>query len=247
MQSIAATRRIAVAFFLGGGMGFAQSTLPATSPTAAPAAIPVAAAKVGQPNAAQSGLPNPAQNGQQAQVTYLPGLLEVDADNSSLNQILRDISLRTGMKITGGVADERVYGKYGPAAPAEVLTSLLDGTNTNMILRETASSAPEELILTPREGGPTPPDGNRVTASYVAPPVAQRTPEDEDRSAEQGSPRPPYPGVEGTAGASPALSPPPRPQLTGPRFGPNSGAQTPQQIYQQLQQMQQTQQASPQQ
>lgn len=79
------------------------------------------------------------------------------ADNSSLNQILRDISRQTGMKIVGGVADQRVFGVYGPAPAATVLQTLLDGTNTNLLLRETADHAPEELVLSPRTGGIAPP------------------------------------------------------------------------------------------
>jgi hypothetical protein len=92
-----------------------------------------------------------------AEVTYANGLLTVAADDSSLNQILQEIARQTGMKVTGSVSDERVFGRYGPSTPARVLASLLDGTGSNMLLRETASSAPAELILTPREGGATPP------------------------------------------------------------------------------------------
>jgi len=242
MQSIASMRGIAVAILLGGGVGFAQSTLPATSPTAAPAASSAATAKA-SPAAAVTGLPGATQTGRPAQVTYSPGVLEVIADDSSLNQILRGISRQTGMKLSGGVADERVFGKYGPAAPAEVIAILLDGTNTNMLLRETASSAPEELILTPREGGPTPPDLNGVASNNggSSNPQAsgQQLPGGEDRPAEVGPPRLPYPGTGGVDGA---------PQPTGPNYvppkfmppPPADEGQTPQRIYQQLQQMQQT-------
>jgi hypothetical protein len=101
-----------------------------------------------------------------ARVSYVDGLMDVRADNSSLNQILRDISRETGMSIVGGVADQRVFGNYGPAAPATVLQTLLDGTNTNMLLKETANGGPAELILTPRTGGVTPPGPN--SASYDA-------------------------------------------------------------------------------
>ena len=241
-------RRIAVAVFLGGGMGLAQSKLPAISPTAA---APSSAAAVASPPAtAQSDVPANAQSSQPAQVTYSPGLLEVDADNSSLNQILSEIGRQTGMKITGGVADERVFGKYGPAAPADVLASLLDGTNTNMILRETASSAPKELILTPREGGVTPPDLNSVTTNGGSPSAqaaALQRPNGDDRPGEVGSPRPPYAGGMNPPNSAPNPSAP-GPYPGYPSYTPHpdpahapGGAQTPQQIYQQLQQMQQTQ------
>jgi hypothetical protein len=90
-------------------------------------------------------------------VTYADGLLQVRADNSSLNQILREVSQQTGMKIIGGVADQRVFGSYGPAPAATVLQTLLDGTGTNILLQESPTHAPEQLVLTPQTGGPTPP------------------------------------------------------------------------------------------
>jgi hypothetical protein len=99
-----------------------------------------------------------------ARVNYTEGMLQVRADNSSLNQILRDISRETGMKIIGGVADQRVFGSYGPAPAATVLQTLLDGTGTNMLLQETLDHAPEQLVLSPRTGGPTPPGPG--SASY---------------------------------------------------------------------------------
>src|ERR1700733_6716883 len=65
------------------------STLPATPPTtpAVPPPIPLT----------PSQLPP-----KHAQVIYTGGALSISADNASLNQILREISTDTGMKITGG-------------------------------------------------------------------------------------------------------------------------------------------------
>lgn len=136
------------------------STLPVTQPTsvANPNSLPA-------PIAAMSTGGNQFQH-HRARVNYANGLLDVRADNSSLNQILRDISRQTGMTIVGGVADQRVFGNYGPAPPATVLQTLLDGTNTNMLLKETATGGPAELILTPQTGGVTPPGPN--SASYDA-------------------------------------------------------------------------------
>jgi hypothetical protein len=112
-----------------------------------------------------------------ADVAYAGGQLAIVADNSSLNQILREVSRQLGMKVTGAVIDERVYGKYGPSAPAEVLASLLKETSSNMLLVETRGDGPAELILTPRQGGVTPPNPSATTAddasaaegSYAAP------------------------------------------------------------------------------
>jgi hypothetical protein len=125
--------------------------LPPTPPTSVSSPSSVAA-----PIAATTPAANMEPH-HRARVNYTGGMLEVRADNSSLNQILRDISRQTGMKIVGGVADQRVFGVYGPAPAATVLQTLLDGTGTNVLLKETADHAPEELMLSPQVGGISPP------------------------------------------------------------------------------------------
>ena len=222
MHLVASARGFAVLLLLGAGVVCAQSALPATGPTALPAANPQVSAAPAAPAA---------DIAKRATVTYLGGELEITADNSSLNQILREISRETGMKITGGVTDERVFGKYGPGAPAEILVRLLDGTGSNMLLRETASKVPAELILTTRQGGPTPPNPNARSL-------------DDDAGNEQQAPPPspvppPQPLVPGAPG--PGGYPPPGPnRQAGPSPpGVPPGVQTPQQIFEQLQRMQQ--------
>jgi hypothetical protein len=131
--------------------------LPATPPTS-----------VGSPGSMAAPIPAAAPSGNmeqhhRARVNYAGGTLEVRADNSSLNQILRDISRQTGMKIVGGVADQRVFGVYGPAAAGTVLQTLLDGTGANVLLRETPEHVPEELVLSPRSGGIAPPGPSSPT------------------------------------------------------------------------------------
>ena len=159
-----ATLALAAIGFATGGMsaqmavGPHASTLPATSPTSLPTPNAQPAPIAGVPTAGTPSAPSPPPH--RATVTYAAGLLDVRADNSSLNQILRAIGNLTGMKITGGVTDERVFGNYGPAEPSTILATLLDGTGSNMLLRESADNAPAELILTPRNGGPTPPNPN---------------------------------------------------------------------------------------
>lgn len=230
MDPIATARRIATLFLMGGGLALAQATLPATSPTALPTTVPPAAPVATAPVAPRTGHP--------AQVSFTEGKLEVTADNSSLNQILREIGRLTGMKITGGVVDDRVYGKYGPAAPAEILGDLLAGSGSNMLLRETAASAPEELILTPKQGGPSPPNPSAAGFDDDGPPARPAR-------FEPAVARPPYePPNQPVTNAlhnDPAQSSTP---TTAPGSGtpqsPN-GVQTPQQIYEQLQRLQQAQ------
>jgi len=173
---------------------------------------------------------------QRAQVTYAGGALSVAADNASLNQILRQIATETGMKITGGVTDERVFGQYGPDSPDQILAALLDGTGSNMILVHHDGDAASELILTPRQGGPTPP--NPHAAAYND----RSDPDDLPSQSMQPRPSVPIQGnpvippvIPGTApGASPTNS-------SQPDNNPN-GVKTPQQIYEQLQRMRQQQQ-----
>jgi len=197
----------------------AASTLPATPPTTAPTPPPTPAEE--QPK--------------HAEVTLTNGALSVSANNSSLNQILRQISHETGMKITGGVVDERVFGTYGPAAPDQILSALLDGTASNMLFVARNGDTPAQLILTPRQGGPTPPNPNAATfdekaeseesepAPGHAPPSAEASPERNQTSP----PIVPAPGATAPADASQPDSP--------------NGVKTPQQIYDQLQKLRQQQ------
>ena len=188
--------------------------LPATPPTAQPAPTPA--------------LPlTPAQLPSQAPVvTFANGLLTVAAGNSSLNQILHDISRKTGLKITGGVVDERVFGQYGPAPAAQVLNTLLAGTSSNMLLVESDGTAPAELILTPRQGGASPPNPNAGAM------------DDNDQPEGSSSPVPSRaPISEGS------FAPGVQPQGAQPQ-SPN-GVKTPQQIYDELQRLRQQPPAKP--
>ena len=154
MFTLSPIRLLALTAGLSAAAAMGQSMLPPTAPTNAPA--PVAAQQA-------IGTAGPVTSGtavHKAEVEYTGGLLRVSANNSSLNQILREIGWRTGMKITGGVTEDRVFGTYGPAPASQVITSLLDGTASNVMIVENAADGPAELILTPRRGGPTPPNPN---------------------------------------------------------------------------------------
>jgi hypothetical protein len=126
-------------------------TLPAMPPTAQPGQVPPGAPSI--PTAAA----NPPLH---AEVIYANGQLQIRADNSSLNQILRSISHVTGLKITGGVEEQRVFGNYGPAPLSTILATLLDGTGSNILLLGGSAGTPPELVLTSRTGGAEPPGPN---------------------------------------------------------------------------------------
>ncbi len=197
------------------------STLPAAQPTALPPA--------------RQESPEPAHH---MEVAYIDGKLAVDATNASLNQILREVAHKTGIKITGGVADERVFGQYGPSTPAIVLAALLDGTESNMLLVDDAKGS-SELILTPRHGGATPPNPNAASLRGES--------EDEEGTERRYQPpirpfQPPVATGRGPISANPDGSPstaPPAAPDQGDSSQPNSGPKTPQQIYDQLQRQRQ--------
>jgi hypothetical protein len=238
--------------FISGTMYAQQpaSALPATPPLTSQLQTPA------QPVTYGVSIEHPAT------VTYTAGRLSVTANDSSLNQILRAISSATGMKVTGGVTDERVFGTYGPDTPSKVLSALLDGTGSNVLIIQNnqtgntiaGNAAPIELVLSPRNGGPTPPNPHPQpfdNAPRSSQPVAP--------------PRPSYPIAEPTP-PPPTASPNPGVATTGPgsidagtgaasstnstnstdQQSPN-GVKTPQQIYEQLQQIRQLQQQQQQQ
>jgi hypothetical protein len=97
---------------------------------------------------APSLLDKPAQP---AKVTLNGGLLAVNADNSSLTEILHQLATTSGMSIDGLDKDSRVFGTYGPGNPRDILSSLLDGAGYNvMMVGSTDAGAPRELILSER-------------------------------------------------------------------------------------------------
>lgn len=176
------------------------------------------------PPAAPSLLDKPAQP---AQVQLDAGKLSVKADNSTLSGILHDISTKTGMKIDGLSRDQRIFGSYGPAAPREVLSSLLDGVGYNvMMVGELANGAPRALTLTPRTRRP-------VTGGNPGVQMARQnnSSDDDDDSVVEQQENPAQPRPETMA---PETEPPHPPAQPGQ-------VKTPQQMLQELQQMRQQQ------
>jgi hypothetical protein len=225
------------------GLVFSAS-LPAQSPRPPQATPPASAQATSSLPATLTTTPEPPpvpltpsqRPPQRAQITYADGALSISADNASLNQILRQIASDTGIKITGGVAEERVFGHYGPDSPNQVLAALLEGTGSNMIFVHHDTDAPSELILTPRQGGPTPPNPNASAFENRSEPdqAPSRSMQSAPYPQPQGNPIIP-PAIPGAStGASPNNSQPDNP----------NGVKTPQQIYEQLQRMRQQQQQS---
>ena len=109
------------------------------------------------PPPAQIWLP-PLQNPEHRPVIDWDGkLLTIDADNSSLSDIMLAIRSRTGASIEmpGSANRERIAVHLGPAPIREVLSSLLYGTDFNYVIQssEDDETALGKVILIPRDAG----------------------------------------------------------------------------------------------
>lgn len=211
-------------------------TLPATPPTTLPGQT--------TPGQTTPGTPAALTPPHHAEVRFANGQLQVRADNSSLNQILRSISHLTGLKITGGVEEQRVFGNYGPGPLSTVLATLIDGTGANIFLLGGNATTPPELILTSRSGGAEPPSPTSPAyamyddANDRNAPVAPSAPH---TAAAPAQPQPP--AISGSGSTSPAappasVPPPAGTPATPPAAAAAPGTLTPEMVEQQLLQMQ---------
>jgi len=122
------------------------------------------------------------------EVLFRDGLLTIKANKATFSEVLFAVQQRTGadIAIPAGAEQERVVADIGPGPVQEVLASLLNGSNFNFLILNSAND-PRQLdrvILSPRNGGAF------VPASAGPPPI-------EDVSNEEPAPqaevRPPQP------------------------------------------------------
>lgn len=112
---------------------------------------PAPEAIVAQPPAPPAPILPANQPPNQARVSLDSHGLEIEASNSSLDQILRQVAAATGAKLEGLIQDQRVFGSYGHGPVCDVLSKLLDGSGYNVLMiggRDT--SAPLEIVLSSR-------------------------------------------------------------------------------------------------
>ncbi len=153
-----------------------------------------------------------------ASVVWDASGLRINASNSSLQQILNEVSTETGTKVEGMGADQRIYGEYGPGQARDVLSQLLQGSGYNVLAAgDLGKGAPREIVLSPRKSGPAgAPGANRP----------QQDPDEEipDQPEEQQF--------------QPPIQPPQQQGGPRPGFGPNGPVRTPQQVMEEMQQRQ---------
>ena len=128
------------------------------------------------------------------------GLLIV-ASNSSLAQILKEVSTETGAKVEGMGQDQRVFGTYGPGPARDVLSQLLDGSGYNVLMvGDQGQGTPRRIVLSIRPGG-----GAQRTAT--TPQHAKRRGTDADQQAQEPQPASPAPAPNGFAARRPGAPP----------------------------------------
>jgi hypothetical protein len=87
-------------------------------------------------------------------VTWDSHGLSIDAANSSLQQILKAVSVATGAKVDGMTGDQRVFGEYGPGPSRDVLSQLLQGAGYNVIMvGDLGQGTPRQILLSVRRAG----------------------------------------------------------------------------------------------
>lgn len=174
-----------------------------TEPKAAVAAVPAPPTAPPKPDWPVNQPASPAT------ITWDSQGLEIQASNSSLDQILHEVATDTGTKITGLNQDERIFGTYGPGPARDVLSRLLDGSSYNVLMIGGIGDAPPQQVILTRSAAGTP---QPVNMGKVLP-----EPEEQDEQPQ------------------PAQYPEPRPMPIRNPFGGGDGPpRTPQEIQREM-------------
>ncbi len=229
---------LAAGIFATGMMAAQQGQAPAgSSLTPAPAKSPrqhARPAEVQPPPPAPEAAPAPEPQPEVPQwpvnetpakpsVTWDSHGLRIAANNSSLHEILNEVSTDTGAKVEGIGADERVFGEYGPGATRDVISQLLHGSNYNVLMiGDQGEGTPRQIVLSARRAGTGSANGNHPGEEQPDEDFAPEEPQAEDQPVQQ-----PPPMMNGR-----------QPMQMVPQ-GPPGAPRTPQQVLQELQQRQQ--------
>ena len=151
---------------------------------------PVPEAVAAPPPAAPAPIWPANQPPNQAKVSWDGRALEIEASNSSLDEILHQVAVDTGAKFEGLTQDERIFGTYGPGPAREVLSKLFDGFGYNVLMMGGGNDdAPLEVVFlastpaspqtdanTRNRGNPKDDDAAVPPEPEPAPPPPMKTP-----------------------------------------------------------------------
>jgi len=219
-----------------------------SAPVAAPAAQP---APVAQTPAVPDPPPPEEMPATPPKVVMSNGQLSINADNSTLGDVLSAVKNLTGATVEAPNAanNERVAVSLGPGNPQQVLQELFAGSKFDYIIlgSPTSASAIERIILTNRgaggaggPGGPLagpPNSGMNQMPGRAAFQPQPTIPDQNDNAVDEDTtqPEPPPPQQE-------EVTPPQQDQQhIGPGGEAQQGPKTPEQLLQELQRLQQQQ------
>ncbi len=163
-----------------------SAAAPAPAPAPAPPPAPVAPPPPNWPANDQPGA---------ASVVFDSRGLLVVASNSSLKQILKEVSVETGAKVEGIDADQRVFGTYGPAPVRDILTQLFDGSGYDVLMvGDRGEGTPRRIVLTQRSAAGAAPGS---MANNTPAPAANDDSDDQPEPQAEPEPPQPVPGANG--------------------------------------------------
>ena len=214
--------------------------------------------------------PSPMGAGQQAikapLVTYQDGQLTINAENSSLSDVMKALRTALGADIDlpAGVVDQPIWVHLGPGPASHVLRDLFDGTEFNYVIQasENDPDGIRSVLLTPKSTHPetepsaktgirwmpghAPDAANMIdsptpppSAEPAAAPVASSDPSQATPAASPADPASPADGSSSSARVqnTPANFSPTDPRPS-PATDPNEQIQQLQSLYQQRRQLQ---------
>lgn len=121
------------------------------------------------------------------QVSFRGGELTINAQNSTLGDILRAVRNETGAAVeVPANATERVVGNFGPGPARDVLSSLLNGSHFDYVLLGSATNpdALERMVLMVKSNAAEQPAAPAQTAS-ATPPAPANNPDMTSDSPDQ--------------------------------------------------------------
>ena len=178
------------------------------------------------------------------------GLLHISASDADLNSVLQQVARVTGMRLQGSTITNHIFGEYGPGAPGEVLSRLLDGVPCNFVMsQEPGTAVPQQLVISARNAGeigaaPAAMPVNRTASRRWIPPAARQgqpeQPAQPEQSEQQAEP----------AEEAPVEQPQPEPEVQSPpqtveqpqdNSGRSNETKTPEQFMEELNKLRQQQ------
>lgn len=221
----------------------AQATKPGQKHKAPPKAPIAQAEPAPAPAAEPEPTPTP-EHGPSSppEVTFQNGKLTIVARNSTMGDVLNAVKQKTGAAVEmPGSSSERVFGKFGPGAPRDVMAQLLNGSHYDYVLLGSPENpgALKKVVLMARASGPEPkPQPPQNQQAYQNEENLQAVPDVENE-------QPPDENAE-----APVEVPQEEEQPQSDQQQPQQGApmvKTPEQLLRELQQQQQQQQQEQQQ